>query len=158
MTRGEGQKSEMKPKCAVRTCAEAIASYGNLCDRHQVPGVVVHHNNRTFVVTSWYAEHENSHGIILMNDFALGELFGGVEGFRAELQRQGFGAIRLLPTPEELASAKKQVLGAPAEWGGQWMPEYPWESENCHNRTRSRSENSDRAWSYCSRLSTTDRF
>jgi hypothetical protein len=118
---------ETKPKCAVRTCAEVAASIGNLCNRHQVPGVVFESPSRTYVVTSWYAEHEGTRGIVVLNDFALGDLFGGLEAFQAELMRQGFTAIHLLVTPEELADAKEKALAAPGRWSGPWSEQYPWE-------------------------------
>jgi hypothetical protein len=122
--------SETKSKCAVRACAETAASIGNLCDRHRVPGTVVvfESSNRTYVITNWYAEHEGTHGIVVLNDFALGHLFGGEEGFRAELMRQGFTAIHLLVTPEEFADAKEKVRAAPGRWSGPWSEQYPWET------------------------------
>lgn len=121
--------SETKSKCAVRACAETAASIGNLCDQHQVPGVVFESSssNRTYVVTSWYAEHEGTRGIVVLNDFALGDLFGGEEGFRAELMLQGFTAIRLLATPEEFEDAKEMVRMAPGRWSGPWSTRYSWE-------------------------------
>lgn len=120
--------SETKSKCAVRDCAEVTASIGNLCDWHRVPGFVVEFPNHTYVVTNWYAEHEGTCGIILLNDFALGDLFGGQEPFRAELMRQGFTAIHLLVTPEELADVKEKLLAAPGRWSGPWSEQYPWET------------------------------
>ena len=120
--------SEAKSKCAVRACAETAASIGNLCDQHQVPGVVFESSNRTYVVTSWYAEHEGTRGIVVLNDFALGDLFGGQEAFRAELMRQGFSTIRLLATPQELEHAKEMVRLAPGRWSGPWSEQYPWET------------------------------
>ena len=108
--------------------ATVTASIGNLCDRHQVPGDVVETQNHTFVITIWYAEHEGTCGIVVLNDFALGDLFGGEEGFRAELMRQGFTAIHLLVTPEEFANAKAKVLAAPGRWSGPWSEQYPWET------------------------------
>ncbi len=117
-----------RSKCAVRACAEVTASIGNLCNRHRVPGVVFESPNRTFVITSWYAEHEGTRGIVVLNDFALGDLFGGQEPFRAELMRQGFTAIHLLATPEEFADAKEKVLVAPGRWSGPWSKQYPWET------------------------------
>lgn len=56
-------------------------------------------NNSTMVVTVWYVEHEGKAGVILLNDFALGDFFGGRAGFEAELQRQGFTAARNITTP-----------------------------------------------------------
>jgi hypothetical protein len=122
--------SKTKPKCAVRACTKVTASIGNLCDRQRVPGVVFEGPSRAIVVTSWYAEHEGTRGIVVLNDFALGDLFGGQEAFRAELMRQGFTAIHLLATPKESADAKEKVLVAPGRWSGPWSKEYPWETEH----------------------------
>jgi hypothetical protein len=119
---------ETKPKCAVRACCEVAAPLGNLCDRHQVPGLAVEIQSRRYVITSWYAEHEGTSGIVLLNDFALGDLFGDREAFRAKLTRQGSTAIRLLTTPEELEDVRKQLRVAPGKWSGPWLIEYPWES------------------------------
>jgi hypothetical protein len=119
--------SETKSKCAVRACAEVAAMHGNLCDRHQVPGVVVESPSRTYVVTSWYAEHGGTRGIVVLNDFALGDLFGGQGGFQAKLMRQGFTAIRLLATLEEFEDAREKVRVAPGDWSGPWNTRYPWE-------------------------------
>jgi hypothetical protein len=65
--------------------------------------------------------------LIVVDDLDLGELFGGVEGFTAKLKRQGFENARILKTPEEVASARIEILKAFAYWSGPWRPEYPWE-------------------------------
>jgi len=110
-------------------CGAPISGPGNLCLTHRVPGGVVRVGDRTFVVTVWYAEHNGEGGIILLNDFALGDLFGGRAGFEAELQRQRFTAVRNIATPEELEvvkAANKKL----ASWGGPWLTKYPWEQSN----------------------------
>jgi hypothetical protein len=85
-------------------------------------------------VTAWYAEHARRRGIIFLNDFALGDLFAGKEGFRAELKRQGFSAIEVLRTPEEVWAAKRRMAHAPGNFSGPWLTEYPWETETARNR------------------------
>lgn len=117
-------------KCAVPFCQEPCCCPGNLCEKHRVSGAVYQGKNGTCVVTCWYTEHDGKRGIILMNDFALGDLFGGAEGFRVELKLQGFTAIRNLATPEEFASAKAEVAKAPGSWSGPWLTEYSWQKEN----------------------------
>jgi len=85
--------------------------------------------NSTMVVTAWYAERKNEYGLILCNDFALGDLFGGAERFVARLAAQGFGNVRAMATPEELRPAMDplahvgKIEGA---WSGPWQTEYPW--------------------------------
>jgi hypothetical protein len=119
---------ETRPKCAVSACAEVAASIGNLCDRHQVPGVVFESPGRRYVITSWYAEQEGTRGIVVLNDFALGDLFGGIDGFKTKLREQGFENVCLLRTPEEFRNAKTHVAEAPGNWSGPWLIEYAWES------------------------------
>lgn len=107
-------------------CGAPISGPGNLCFKHRVPGGVVRVNNSTMVVTAWYVEREGEAGIILLNDFALGDLFGGRAGFVAKLQNQGFTAVRNIATPEELEAVKS--ANKLAGWGGPWLTKYPWES------------------------------
>ena len=64
-------------KCAVSECNGQCSDEANLCEKHLVPGMVVKHGDNTCVVTAWFAEHANLAGVILLNDFALGDLFGG---------------------------------------------------------------------------------
>ena len=109
-------------------CGAPISGPGNLCLKHWVPGGVVRVNNSTMVVTVWYAEHDGEAGIILLNDFALGDLFAGRAGFEAKLKQQGFTAVRNLAKPEELEAVKK--LNEPlASWTGPWLAKYPWNLE-----------------------------
>lgn len=123
-------RSETKGKCAVRACDAATSAIGNLCDRRQVPGLVFEIQSRTYVITNWYAEHEDTRGIVVLNDFALGYFFGSREAFRAKLMRQGFTAIRLLATPEECEDAWEQVRIASGDWGGPWNTRYSWEESD----------------------------
>jgi hypothetical protein len=109
-------------------CGAPISGAGNLCLTHRVPGGVVRVNNSTMVVTVWYAEHDGEAGVILLNDFALGDLFGGRAGFEVKLQQQGFTGVRNIATPEELDAVKKSAKGKLAGWGGPWLTKYPWES------------------------------
>jgi hypothetical protein len=113
--------------CAARGCVKPCAGWATLCAEHMVPGMAVTGETGTCVVTSWYAEHAGRRGIIFLNDFALGDLFGGAKNFSAELRSQGFCAIRLLRTPDEVEAAKWKVAGAPGNWSGPWRTEYSWE-------------------------------
>jgi hypothetical protein len=90
----------------------------------------IKHGSSTGVVTAWYAEHSTERGIILLNDYALGDLFGGASGFKAKLEQQGFTKIRNLRTPEELETAKAQIAKSPGSWSGPWLTEYPWEASH----------------------------
>jgi len=82
----------------------------------------------TGVVTALYAEHAGRRGIILLNDFALGDLFGGAEEFRTKLKWQGFSAVKLLRTPEDVEAAKRKIAQSPGNFSGPWLTEYPWEA------------------------------
>ena len=113
--------------CAVPGCSNACAGSANLCGEHKVPGVTYSCEDGTCVITAWYAEHKGCRGIILLNDFALGDLFGGADGFRTKLKSQGFSAIRILETPDEVEGAKRWVSKAPGNWSGPWNTRYPWE-------------------------------
>jgi hypothetical protein len=66
--------------------------------------------------------------VIVMNDYELGDLFGGAAGFKAHLERQGFSNVRSLRTPAEVEAAKICAASAPGNWAGPWRDEYPWES------------------------------
>jgi hypothetical protein len=115
-------------KCAISSCKEFCYGPCNLCRGHAVPGAVVCVGDGTGIVASWYAERDAERGLIVVDDLELGELFGGVEGFTTKLKRQGFQNVRILRNPEEVASARIQILNAFAYWSGPWRPQYPWET------------------------------
>src|SRR5690242_9200414 len=93
--------------CAVQGCSLPISDYFNLCNNHRLPGMAAMTNGSSMVITAWYAEHADEQGIILLNDWALGSMFGGRAGFEAELARQGFVNCCNLATLEELQAAKQ---------------------------------------------------
>lgn len=115
-------------KCAVSSCKGSCYGPCNLCREHAVPGDVVCVGDGTGIVAFWYAEHDGERGLIVVDDQDLGELFDGVEGFRATLKIQGFERVRILRTPEEVASARIEILKVFAYWSGPWRPQYPWET------------------------------
>lgn len=111
--------------CAVRGCANPISGPNNLCNAHRLPGFIVRIGDSTMVITYWYAEHAGECGVILLNDFALRDLFDGRGGFEARLAKQGFTNVSNLATPEELARRRaKHKVG---KWGVPWQTTYPWE-------------------------------
>jgi hypothetical protein len=77
------------------------------------------------VITTWAAEHGDEVGLLLLNDWALGSLFGGRAGFEARLREQGFTNVRNLLTPTEFATMRSGK--APSTWSGPWLTQYPWE-------------------------------
>ena len=80
-------------------------------------------------------EHEHEYGIVFLNDFAAGDLFGGRAGFEAKLRKQGFVNVNLLRTQEELAAAKAPAEGKKVgDWGGPWKTQYPWEVAKAPDR------------------------
>jgi hypothetical protein len=116
-------------KCAVPQCIAPAGEYNNLCDDHRVPGAIARIGKSTMVITTWYAEHAGEHGVIVLNDFALGDLFGGQVGFETKLAKQGFVNVRILRTPEELEATKLPKSGKKAgNWSGPWRTRYAWET------------------------------
>ena len=91
-----------------------------------MPGLIVECDLNTFIVTIWIAEHKGEVGFILLNDYALGDLFGGQAGFEAKLAQQGFTKMRNVESPLQFDSEKAQI-DRPASWSGPWLTEYPWE-------------------------------
>jgi hypothetical protein len=79
-----------RTKCAVLACSARISGYGNLCDSHRIPGAIVRMGDNTMIIAAWEVEHEHESGIVFLNDFASGDLFGGRAGFEAKLREQGF--------------------------------------------------------------------
>ena len=116
-------------KCAVPSCKAPCRYPANLCHKHLAPGAVVEVGDGTGVVTSWYAERAGKSGIIVIDDLDLGNLFGGVEGIKAELNRQGFTSVRILKTPEEVAAAKTKFSEAPGDFSGPWGTQYSWDPD-----------------------------
>jgi hypothetical protein len=121
--------------CAVRGCLKPCGGWATLCEEHRVPGIAVTGERGTCVITAWYAEHEGRRGIVLLNDFALGDLFGSAEAFKARLIRQGFAGIGVLSTHEEIIAAKRKMAHAPGNFSGPWLPEYPWEAGYLRSET-----------------------
>lgn len=114
--------------CAVQRCGLPVGGYGNLCEEHEVPGAIVRIGNGTGIITCWYVERGLEAAIVVLNDFALGDLFGGRTGFEEKLRKQGFSTVRLLSTLLELDDARKENGSKRlASWGGPWRIRYPWE-------------------------------
>jgi len=115
--------------CAVPGCDASISGPNNLCEEHRLPGMAVRVGDSTMVITAWYAEHGDEAGVILLNDLALGEIFGGGARFETKLREQGFENVRNLATPEELDAAKRPAKGKKVgSWAGPWKTQYPWEA------------------------------
>jgi hypothetical protein len=115
--------------CAVRKCGLPVCEFGNLCEEHELPGAIVRIGNDTGIVTCWYVERGHEAAVVVLNDFALGDFFGGRKAFDEKLRKQGFSTVRLLTTPIEIEAAKKHNGGKElASWGGPWKTQYPWES------------------------------
>ncbi len=77
--------------CAVPGCANEPHDYANLCDLHRQPGMALEApDGSTMVITCWLACHGTETGIVLLNDYALGDLHGGAEGFPRPASGPGF--------------------------------------------------------------------
>jgi hypothetical protein len=129
-TAGGEMSMTSNEKCAVHGCTLPTSRPNNLCAKHRLPGAVVKvsDSDRYFVITAWAARHGNEEGVILLNDFALGDLFGGHAGFEKQLLDQGFVGVRNIPTEEELRSITSNTRAA--RWSGPWLSHYPWEPTN----------------------------
>ena len=114
-------------KCSVPDCDELVGDFGNLCDRHMMPGAIVEVGQSTMIVTIWIAEHEGEVGVIFLKDYALGKLFGGRLGFEAKLSQQGFANVRNVESPLQFESERAKCT---ANWSGQWLTAYPWELQD----------------------------
>jgi len=122
--------------CAVPECGGRISGCSNLCDQHRIPGAIVRMGDSTMVITAWAVEHGGECGIVFLNDFAAGDLFGGRAGFEAKLKEQGFVNVRLLRTPQEVEAAKPPAEGKRVgDWGGPWKTKYPWEGARAPDRS-----------------------
>ena len=115
-------------KCSVHDCSGSVGDYSNLCDSHRVPGAIVEVGQSAMVVTIWLAEHNGEVGFIFLNDYALGDSFGGRVGFEAKLAEQGFTNVRNVKSPLEFDSEKARIE-CPASWSGPWLTKYPWEAQ-----------------------------
>ena len=115
-----------RTKCSVPECYEAVGDYANLCDGHKMPGAIMAVGQSTMIITIWIAEHKGEVGFIFLNDYALGDLFGGRCGFETKLRQQRFTKVRNVESPLEFASEKARIE-RPASWSGPWLTEYPWE-------------------------------
>lgn len=54
--------------CAAPECGPPCSECANLCMRQCAAGVVVCFNSGRGIVTTWYAEHEDESGLILVNN------------------------------------------------------------------------------------------
>jgi hypothetical protein len=113
--------------CAVPGCINPCAGSASLCKEHRIPGIVFAKEGNTCVVTLWYVERGRRSGIIVLNDFSLGHFYGGAEGFKANLKQQGFSAIKLLKTPQEVDATKRQTAHTSENCTESWLTGYSWE-------------------------------
>lgn len=115
-------------KCAVPECTAPLSGPNNLCDGHRLQGLIIRQGKSTIVITAWYAERGDEAGVILLNDFALGDLFEGRRGFEVKLRDQGFYNVRLICTTAELKAARLPKSGKiVGDWSGPWRTQYDWE-------------------------------
>lgn len=107
--------------CVVQGCCQASSFH--LCKKHAVPGMVVQMGNRdNYVVSVWLVEREGQMRLISMNDYALGDLFGGRDAFEKRLREQGYKIHELISRREQLETAKRQNPGLRFTL---WSPDLP---------------------------------
>jgi hypothetical protein len=117
-------------KCVVRGCDRE--SIFHLCDAHALPGSVVEVRGRKFVIGTWLVEREGRMRLITMNDYTLGNLFGGREAFEKRLQAQGYKIHYLISRPEQLETAKRRNPGLRITL---WSPDLPRAENDAHDGT-----------------------
>jgi hypothetical protein len=115
-----GNRQAHSNKCMVRGCGRE--SIFHLCDMHASPGTVVEIRGRKFVIGTWLVEREGRMRLITINDFALGDLFGGREAFEKRLQTQGYKIHDLISRPEHLETAQRRNPGLRFTL---WSPDLP---------------------------------
>jgi hypothetical protein len=76
--------------------------------------VEVEGHNELYVISAWLVERKGRMDIIVLNDYALGDLFGGREFFEKRLGEQGFKVHRLISTPDDLETVKRRYPEAQA--------------------------------------------
>jgi hypothetical protein len=106
--------------CVVLGCGRKSSFH--LCDTHAIPGTVVEIHGRKFVIGTWLVERKGQMRLITINDFALGDLFGGREAFEKRLHAQGYETHHLISRPEQLETARRRNPGLPFTL---WSPDLP---------------------------------
>jgi hypothetical protein len=113
-------KTRPGTRCVVEACNREAAY--NLCIHHAIPGMVGEVGTRTFVIGTWLVKRRNALRLITLNDYALGELFGGCARFESQLTNQGYRVLGLISSLEELEATK---LRHPGLQMTPWFPELP---------------------------------
>jgi hypothetical protein len=103
-------------QCVVDGCGRESSFH--LCNQHEIPGMVVEINGDRFVISSWLVERAGQRRVITLNDYALGDLFGGREAFEDRLGVQGYKLHGLISGKEELEGTRKLKFTL-------WSPDLP---------------------------------
>jgi hypothetical protein len=113
-------KTQLGNKCVVEGCNRDAAFH--LCKHHAIPGVVTEVQDKTFVIGLWLVERVGKFRIITLNDYALGDLFGGQQGFEDRLGVQGYKVHGPISNEKELEATKQQYPGLRVML---WSPNLP---------------------------------
>jgi hypothetical protein len=84
------------------------------------------------VVSLWLVEREGQMRLISMNDYTLGNLFGGREAFEKRLGEQGYEIHHLISRLEQLKTAKSRNPGLRVTL---WSPDLPGGEDDVHPGT-----------------------
>lgn len=103
--------------CVVQECGQR--STFHLCKNHALPGMVAESEDRKFVISTWLVEREGRKCLITLNDYALGDLFGGREAFEQQLRDEGYGIRHLVSRVRDLVDIKRRDPDIPM---GPWIP------------------------------------
>jgi hypothetical protein len=93
-------KTRPGTRCVVKAC-NGEAAY-HLCFNHAISGMVVEVGTSLFVIGAWLVRKRNASRLITLNDYTLGNLFGGRAGFEARLANQGYRVLGLISSLDEL--------------------------------------------------------
>lgn len=106
--------------CVVKGCGQPSAFH--LCEKHALPGAVMEFQGQKFVISTWLVEREGKMRVISLNDYGLGDLFGGREAFERRLVEQGYHIHHLISQPDQLDTTRRQNPGLPFTV---WSPDLP---------------------------------
>lgn len=113
-------KAQSGNKCVVVECHRDATFH--LCKRHAIPGMIVENEGGSFVTSFWLVERAGQMRLITLNDYALGDLFGGQQEFEHWLSVQGYKVHGLISSGEELKSTKQLYPGLRIT---SWSPNLP---------------------------------
>lgn len=81
-----GTEESVEPRLPKTCVVCGQQSIFHLCNKHALPGMVVECGRDKFVISTWLVQRKRRKLLVTMNDFTLGDFFGGREGFERKLR------------------------------------------------------------------------